>query len=151
MMYATLRDKIAAEKRERSIRYARFAEWWEEAHAAGIAAGEACKPSPMLVRNGAIRINGQPLRPGQADDAIVDVVPDGVCGFSWVTLHPATSSFARWAVKERQARKEYGGGLCLVWVSQFNQSLARKEAYAQAFADVLRSHGLQAFSHSRMD
>lgn len=134
----TLRDKIARERAGRSYRYSQFAEWWREAHAAGVAAGNAVTPTPMIVRDTVRGITYEPIA-------------DGVCGFAWVVLHPATSSFARWAAKVHQCRKEYGGGLCLVRVHQFNQSMTRKEAYAQAFAKVLQSHGLQAYSHSRMD
>lgn len=151
-VYGSLREKIAAEKRERLARYANFQEAWNAAHAAGMAAGNAITPTPMIVRNGSIMVNGVPLDPSRADNTVIDVVADGVCGFAWVTVHPGTSSFARWAIKEKNARKEYGGGVCLTWVSYFNQSMTRKEAYAQAFAEVLRDRlGVKAYSHSRMD
>lgn len=150
--YGSLREKIAAEKRERLARYARFAEAWQAAHEAGMAAGNAARPTPMAVYNGSIRINGAPLDPYAPADKLIDVVADGACGFAWVTVHPGTSSFARWAMKEHGAEKEYGGGVRLVWVSYFNQSMTRKEAYAQAFAQVLRDRlGVKAYSQSRMD
>lgn len=138
IQYATLREKIAADKAARSERYAQFETAWREAHEAGMAAGEACKPITMVVSNPS---TGQQWH-----------IADGACGFAWVTVHPGTSSFARWAIKTKNARKEYGAGIKLLWVSHFNQSMARKEAYAQAFAEVLRAKlGVQAYSHSRMD
>lgn len=148
--YGSLREKIAAEKRERQERYAGFAKLWSEAHAAGMAAGKAAVCEPMLVRNGAIRVNGETLY-GGADDKIIDVVPDGVCGFASVVVYPATSSFARWCAKEHDARRAYRGGMTVRHVGEFNQSLTRKEAYAEAFAEVLRAAGIKAYSQSAMD
>jgi hypothetical protein len=77
-------------------------------------------------------------------------VADGVCGFAWITVHPANCSFAIWAKKNDGWRAAYGGGM-QKWVSQFNQSMQRKEAYAAAYAGVLASHGIKAYSGSRMD
>ena len=149
--YGSLREKIAAEKAERANRYRGFADLWAQAHAAGMAAGNAVRPTPMIVRNGSIRINGQPLNPYAPDGQIIDVVADGACGFAWVTVHPATSSFARWCAKVHGSRRAYGGGMQVKWVAEFNQSMARKEAYARAFADVLNTAGIKAYAGSRMD
>ena len=38
-----------------------------------------------------------------------------------------------------------------VWVSEGGQSMERKEAYARAYADVLRAAGIEAYAGSRMD
>ena len=38
-----------------------------------------------------------------------------------------------------------------IWVGEFNQSVTRKEAYAQAFAEVLREAGVTAYASSRKD
>jgi alpha-beta hydrolase superfamily lysophospholipase len=73
-----------------------------------------------------------------------------VCGFAWVTLRPANSSFAIWAKKNRDWKPAYGGGMQL-WVSAYNQSMKRKEAYATAFANVLYASGIKAYAGSRMD
>ncbi len=82
----------------------------------------------------------------------VYVVPDGPCGFAWVNIKPGTSAFAKWLVKNQMARKDsYYGGVT-VWVSQFNQSMQKKEAYAYAFAAVLDGkYGVRAYASSRMD
>lgn len=42
------------------------------------------------------------------------------------------------------------GGL-QYWVSQGGQSMQRKEAFARAFASVLKANGIDAFADSRMD
>jgi hypothetical protein len=132
-MYTTLREKIAAEKSERIDRYKSFAEWSHDAHAAGMKAVQQLEVQPMIVRGGARSY----------------YVADGVCGFAWVSVSPANSSFGRWA-KEHGWRKAYGGGIQL-WVGLFNQSMQRKSAYADAYAESLRSHGIPARSGSRMD
>lgn len=135
--FTTLREKIRADKAHRAARDVLYASIWVNAHSAGLAAGSSTTPQPMGVCN---------PRTGQTW-----IVDDGACGFAWVTVRPATCAFARWAKKNRGATVAYGGGMQLVWVQEFNQSLARKEAYARAFADVLRANGIPAQSHSRMD
>jgi hypothetical protein len=76
-------------------------------------------------------------------------VADGVCGFAWVSF-AGNTPFGRWANKHGIARKHYPKGLCL-WVSAYNQSMQRKEAYAEAYAKVLRDHSIEAYAGSRMD
>jgi hypothetical protein len=76
--------------------------------------------------------------------------PEGLCGFAWVTIK-GTSAFAKWAKKQGLARPGYPTGL-VFWVSEFGQSVARKEAFAKAFAAVLRSQGIEgAYADSRLD
>jgi hypothetical protein len=90
-------------------------------------------------------------------------VPDGVCGFAWIKIRPATQAFAKWIKKEKDVATvllqnavnvpkgaAYDGGIDL-WVSAFGQSMERKEQYAAAFAEVLRSHGIKCSMGSRMD
>jgi len=77
-------------------------------------------------------------------------VTAGVCGFAWVKIQPATSSFARWLKKNDLARKGYGPGIDIS-ISAYGQSMTRKAAYAGAFASVLRDAGIRAHSQSRMD
>ena len=60
------------------------------------------------------------------------------------------TAFGRWAKKMGVAKKAYGGGL-QIWISDFNQSMERKYAYARAFAASLEAHGIDAFADSRMD
>ena len=122
-----------------------FAALLGSAHAAGMAAGNAAKPHAMIV--------GEPttLLGNQIDHSKPTYyVPDGVCGFAWITVRPGTSSFARWLVKNGHARKAYRGGVD-IWVHQFGQSMERKQAYAYAYAKVLNEAGITAYSESRMD
>ena len=77
-------------------------------------------------------------------------VSDGVCGFASVTVKPANCKFAKYLVANGLGRKAYNGGVSMS-VHEFNQSLQKKEAYAHAFAKVLRDNGINAWSESRMD
>lgn len=149
MAYGSLREKIAAETAERNARYAIFRDIIREAEEAGHNAATACTPRPMIV--------GSPSTPFGSDidpSKPVHYVADGMCGFAWVKVSPATSSFAKWAVKEAGFRKSYNGGIDR-WVSAYNQSVARKEAYARAFAEVLNRYAhitkVKAYSQSRLD
>ena len=123
-----------------------FAKWFNEAHAAGMAAGEALVPKPMVV--------GSPSTPFGSDvdhNKPTYYVPSGVCGFAWVNVKPGTSSFAKWLVKFGKGRSDsYYGGVS-VWVSYFGQSMEKKEAYAEAFAKVLSGYGVKCYANSRMD
>ncbi len=65
-------------------------------------------------------------------------------------MKPGNSWFARFLKAAGLARKAVYGGVS-VWVSAYNQSMERKEAYAHAFANVLRSVGIDAYAESRMD
>ena len=110
------------------------------AHMAGLDAATAMTPTPMAVQNA--DIFGNTFGP-------VSVVADGPCGFAWVAFKGNTP-FGRWAKKMGVAKKAYGGGL-QIWISDFNQSMERKYAYARAFASCLEAHGIDAYADSRMD
>jgi len=77
-------------------------------------------------------------------------VLDGVCGFAWIVIKPANCAFANWARREGLGRTGYGGGLH-IWVGDFDQSYEKKQAYAWAFAEVLRNAGYMAYSDGRLD
>lgn len=144
--YGSLREKIAAEKAKRAPRYEKFETVLAVAKELGLRAGEACAPTGMIV--------------GQAKSLLsteidyskgpMHFVADGACGFAWISIRPATSSFARWLVKNKHARAGVYGGIDIS-VKEFGQSLQRKEAYANAFADYLREAGIVAYANSRMD
>lgn len=117
----------------------------KRAREAGNAAGKAAAPTPMVV--------GTPTHPlGNDLDPTKKMyfVEGGVCGFAWVNVSPGTSSFARYLVKVGAARRSYDGGVD-IWVSQYGQSMQRKEAHARAMAEVLRDGGVKAYASSRMD
>jgi hypothetical protein len=144
--YASLREKIAAEKIERQARYARFAEVYAQADRCGQAAVEDIVPTPMVVVERA-----NPLDDSSPIVRQYAPIESGVCGFAWVTVRPANSSFALWAKKEHGWSRSYHGGLQL-WVRGYGQSMERKEAYARAFAAHIRSElGLECHASSRMD
>lgn len=135
MAYASLRERISAEKAIRLQRYQEFQDIVDKAYQAGIEAGKNAAPVPMYVIEKGIPI---------------DRIDDGACGFAWVTVRPANSSFAIWAKKQGIMRPMYGGGVTY-WVSQFGQSVDRKSAFAAAYAKVLREHGIKAESGDRLD
>ena len=116
-----------------------------KAQAAGLEAGRGSKPAPMVV--------GSPTTP-LGDDLDYSKktyhVPDGVCGFAWVVISPGNCSFARHMKAASVAGKKYGGGAS-IWVHEHGQSMGRKSAHASAMASVLREHGVNAISQSRMD
>lgn len=111
---------------------------YTQAHGSGMAAALALTPHPMIVTT---QFGSSPQKSW--------FVEDGACGFAWVDF-PGNTPFGRWAKKNGKARSQYPKGLC-VWVSEFNQSMQKKEAYARAFAQVLRSHSIDCHIGSRMD
>lgn len=111
--------------------------------AAGEAALEAAKPTPMAIVEADI-LTGEPKVGARRL-----VIDEGPCGFAWVVF-PGNTAFGRHMKKHGHARKAYGGGL-QYWVSQGGQSMQRKEAFARAFASVLKANGIDAFADSRMD
>lgn len=147
--YGSLREKIAAEKAEREERYAAFAALFDEAWAAGLAAGEAAIPPVMIVGSPSTPLGNDidPTKP-------IYVEHEGPCGFAWVKINPGTCSFARWLVKVGKGRASYPKGV-QVWIGAHGQSLARKEAHASAMAAVLNASplldGVRIYAGSRMD
>lgn len=143
--YSSLREKIAAETAERRKRYAAYEALWNEAESAGRAAADACVPTPMVVQQ----------RANMADDSSPVVkswhVPSGACGFAWVTIRPATSSFARWLKKQGLGRRAYYGGIEVSAEMVGGQSIEIKTAWARAVADVLTKAGIKAHAGSRLD
>ena len=146
--YGSLREKIAAEKVERQAKYAKFESAMAKASAAGRAAGEAAKPQAMMVVQ-----PSNPLNDNSVPKAMWHV-PEGVCGFAWVKVSPGNSPFAKWLAKNKLARKSYYGGV-EINISDFGQSMERKEACANAMAKVLNEElagqGLSIYASSRLD
>jgi hypothetical protein len=117
-----------------------FAELYAKADAAGIAAGEAAIPTPMALSGG----------PGNQPPKHY-YISEGACGFAWVKIRPANSPFGNWLKKYKGERVAYNGGID-IWCNHFNQSIARKEAWAEAFAKVLNDNGIEhAYADSRLD
>lgn len=140
MEYASLREKIAAESKERRARYAKFEAAYAKAYAAGMAAGEAATPHPMVVQQHANMMNDR--------SPVVKewYVSEGACGFAWVNVYPRNSSFAIWLRKHKNERNG------CIWIGEFGQSIERKEAMARKMAEVLREElEIKAYSGSRLD
>ena len=76
----------------------------------------------------------------------------GYCGFAWVKVSEKASTKLGRALKTVGFRKSYNGGLDL-WNpgGSFTQSMDIKEAGAEAYAEVLRQHGINAYACSRAD
>lgn len=122
-----------------------YEEIWQEAVAAGTAAGESAIPAPIVVGE-STSVFGSEIDFAKP----TYYVSEGVCGFASVHF-AGNTAFGRWAKKSELAEKHsYYGGL-YVWVKQFGQSLTRKEAYAKAFAEVLRKNGIEVWVDSRLD
>jgi hypothetical protein len=126
-----------------------------EALTQGLLAGKGHNPQPMTV------VAGPP-----SGEKIIEVVPDGVCGFAWV--HVSGNSWFIRAMKaagfaEPSKRSSWGpdskrylwthayGGGFEYWVSEFNQSYERKLACAQKMAEVLNNYGVEAYASGRLD
>lgn len=119
---------------------------FQAAERAGMAAGKAAVPTPMIVVQ-----HRNPF--DDSSEVIKQYAPimDGVCGFAWINIRPGTCAAARYAKETHRGRRDsYAGGVS-VHVGAFGQSLERKAAYARAYAKVLRDAGIQAYSRSRID
>ncbi len=115
------------------------------AHEAGMAAGVNAVCVPMVVQE-----HANPLNDSSPVIKTYAPVMDGVCGFSYSVIKPATHPFVKWLKEQKIGRSHYGGGYA-IWCHQFNQSMTRKEAYCAAFCEVLNRHGIKAYYESRMD
>ena len=119
---------------------------YARAHEAGMVAGQTVGVTPMVV--------------GTATDLFssdIDYskptyfVEGGVCGFAGVVIKPARGKFVSYLKKMGLGHKHYYGGWYMS-VREFGQSLARKEAYAEAFAKTLKESGMdRVYTDSRMD
>ncbi len=116
--------------RTHSAKGVSYEEIVHEAHQSGYQAGLECKPTPMRI------VGHEPIEAGMS-------------GFAWVYF-AGNTSFGKWAKKSGIASEHHPKGLH-VWVGEFNQSMERKRAYAMAYAEVLRSHGITAHSGWRLD
>ena len=121
-------------------------DYWEEAamvaeaEAAGEAAAAAAVPTPMVVSD---RRSGKTWH-----------VSEGMCGFAWVIIRPGNSRVANYLKKEgKGSRSGYYGGVSVYAhpATGNGMGIARKEAYARAYADVLRGYGVAATPMSRLD
>ncbi len=126
--------------------YEHFNQIIENARKAGMDALEAAKPTPVIFGQAKSLFSSEidMSKPTYYEE-------EGVCGFASIHFKGNTA-FGRWAKKSGIAKPhDYYGGL-YIWVSEGNQSMARKEAYARAFVKVLKDAGINdAWMTSRMD
>jgi hypothetical protein len=74
------------------------------------------------------------------------------CGFAWVEVPNGRSPFVNWCKKVGVGDKHWKKGWS-IWnpADNHTQSMDIKEAGAQAFANVLTKHGIDAYWMSRAD
>ena len=118
-----------------------------EAHDAGMAAGSAKVATPMTL-----------VESDLFDNPIGKTyyVPEGPCGFAWVVTHEhGNGKFVKYLKSISDGlsvgNKYYYGGYYVKWVREFGQSIEKKEAYADAYAAILKDYGIKAYSGSRLD
>lgn len=88
---------------------------------AGIAAIAASVPRPLVVEG--------------------SVYMEGLCGGARIVVSDARRGFARWLKTSGKGHRSYPGGWAIA-ARQDDQSAERAEAYATAFATVLRRNGI---------
>ena len=122
---------------------------YQKAAEAGEAAAAACTPTPMVVgtpKDPVASLTGASLEEsgGFSETEPVYVVPSGICGTAYVTVRPATCSFARYLRATQGSFKAYYGGEQLP-IRGYGQSFEKSKAYAGAFARVVEEAGLSAY------
>ena len=117
---------------------------YKEAYAAGLKAGKEVGVPKFVV--------GTPTTPlgNDIDFKQKTYILEGLCGFAWVNISPARGAFVTYLKSINAGHKAYYGGYEF-FVHEFGQSITRKEAFARAFATVLRSYGIPASAGSRLD
>jgi len=75
------------------------------------------------------------------------------CGFAWVNVKTRSNSKLGKALQAVGFRKSWESGVLYKWSpsSYMGQSMDIKEQAAQAYANVLKAKGIQAWSSSRPD
>ena len=83
---------------------------------------------------------------------IAEYGEDMYCGFGWVEIPNGRSPFVTWCRKNGIGSKHWRKGW-YIWrpTQNYSQSMTVNEIGAQAFAEVLNNHGIEAFSASRPD
>jgi hypothetical protein len=74
-------------------------------------------------------------------------VEGGPCGFARVEVRPRTSAWAKWLLGAGWRSSDYFKCVTLN-ISDFGQSMQRKEAYAAAFAAYLTACGYPGVSYT---
>lgn len=109
---------------------ARWATIHELADNAGMLAAERAIPTPMVLEE-------------------FGTVWEGECGFGWVQLSDSRPSFSRWIVAQKHGYSSRPG--VKIFSNAPTQSVVKHRAYATAYAEVLRSNGIECSVGSRLD
>ena len=102
----------------------------EFANRAGLFAAAAVIPKPMVLER-------------------FGTIWEGECGFGWVQLPDGRTSFARWIVAQGHGYPNRPG--VSIYSRAETQSVMKNRAYAEAYAEVLRSNGFDCIVGSRLD
>lgn len=128
----------------------KYVELLADAIVAGNKALAACTPNPMIVTEHESPFDdNSPVKNSW-------YVADGACGFAWVNVKckgeglKFINALKKLGKLDRWRKDSYYGGYTF-WVREGNQSIAKKEAFANAFADVLREAGINCYANSRLD
>lgn len=132
---------------------------YREALDAGHDALKACVPTPVVFSEHEDMLDdNSPVKQSW-------FVPDGVCGFAWVHMK-CKGKAGQWirALKRNGiagGENERGPNIRInhdsyfhrysYWVGEGDQSMQKKEAFAEAFAAVLMKHDILCHAGSRMD
>lgn len=108
----------------------RWQEIHEFAHSAGMRAAETTVPAPMVLKE-------------------FGTIWEGPCGFGWVLLRDGRKSFSKWIVQARHGHCSHPG--VRIYSKANTQSIEKNRAYADAYAEVLRSNGIECSVGSRLD
>ena len=119
---------------------------FESADYAGRVAASAARPTPMIVGT-PTTLFGNTVDWKQP----VSYVAGGVCGFAWVSIRPARGRFVAYLKSRKIGGVDHYAGGYSVSSRLMVQSMALNEAYAEAFAGVLRAANIEASAHSRID
>ncbi len=130
--------------------YAAFADLFEKAKAAGYVAVLAAESNNQIVP----MVVGSPPIDNPFSNKIDPSQPtyfvaDGPCGFAWVNFD-GRDPFCRYMKKKDLVRPDYPKGFSY-WISEYGQSMQKKEIYANAFARSLQLAGVKCSPRSRMD
>ena len=125
----------------------------------GMEASLACQPKPVVFAQAKNLLTNE-IIPGTEQ-----IIEDGLCGFAWVTILSKTPENKEFIKELKKAKlisgineypvrpwhKNIDGPGYKYWVGLNTQSVARKEAFAEAFADTLKKFGITAHVGSRLD
>ena len=113
------------------------AQLYGEAHTAGLAAMYAVVPTPRV------------MRPNWDSPLTMSYEPEGQVGYAWIAV-ASNTSMGKWLVKHKYGQRSAFEPEVQVWVEEGGNSYERKQAYAAAFAEVLRKAGVYCQACGRL-